>query len=222
MHPATAAGIGDTSGGLPGISGGGDSDSTAKTPSIYTSLPRFHITVSGATIPQGTDVFSQPRIFVLQSSRDERGTWRKLYKNDYGMTQPPVAVGKDGKPLVKVKESDSYDEELAPVQDPVSKLAMSLNQQNRLEIDPGWCYGRQGPLYLVACAVNSTLYEGLFTRFKAGQQAAPPPFNDRCVAVSGRCAHACQPDQTPMANCTAAPRVQFRIAFECFHHSLLE
>ena len=166
-------------------------------------MPRFHITVTGATIPEGTDVFSQPRIFVLQSSRDQRGTWRKLYKNDYGMTQPPIVVGKDGKPLVKEKESDSYDEELAPVQDPVSKHAMSLNQQNRLEVEPGWCYGRQGPLYLVACAVNSTLYEGGFTNFKAGQQAAPPPFNDRCVAVSGRCAHACQPDQTPMANCTA-------------------
>lgn len=196
-------GIGGSDGGLPGVIGGDSDSSTAKTPTIYTSLPRFHITVTGATIPEGTDVFSQPRIFVLQSSRDQRGTWRKLYKNDYGMTQPPIVVGKDGKPLVKEKESDSYDEELAPVQDPVSKHAMSLNQQNRLEVDPGWCYGRQGPLYLVTCAVNSTLYEGGFTNFKAGQQAAPPPFNDRCVAVSGRCAHACQPDQTPMANCTA-------------------
>ena len=36
-----------------------------------------------------------------------------------------------------------------------------------------------------------------------GQQAAPPPFNDRCVAVTGRCAYACQAEQTPMANCTA-------------------
>ncbi len=64
-----------------------------------------------------------------------------------------------------------YDEEALPVQDPASKHAMKLAQQNRLEIDPGWCYGRQGPLYLVACAVNSTLYEGTFNRFKAGQQA---------------------------------------------------
>ena len=61
---------------------------------------------------------------------------------------------------------------------------------------------RQGPLYLVACAVNSTLYEGSFARFEAGQQAAPPPFNDRCVAVSGRCAFACQSEQRTMANCT--------------------
>mmetsp|Transcript_37158 Transcript_37158/g.85865 ORF Transcript_37158/g.85865 Transcript_37158/m.85865 type:complete len:1482 (+) Transcript_37158:59-4504(+) len=191
-------------GGLPGIAGigGTSTDSAAKTPTIYTSLPRFHVSVSGASIPPGTDVFSQPRVFILQSSRDERGVWKKLYKHDYGLTEPPVAVDADGKPLVK-KDTSEYDEELAPVQDPVSKHAMSLNQQNRLEVEPGWCYGRQGPLYLVACAVNSTLYEGGFTRFEAGQQAAPPPFNDRCVAVSGRCAHACQPDQTPMANCTA-------------------
>ena len=64
-----------------------------------------------------------------------------------------------------------YDEEVLPVQDPASKHGMKLAQQNRLEIEPGWCYGRQGPLYLVACAVNSTLYEGTFNRFTAGQQA---------------------------------------------------
>ena len=69
------------------------------------------------------------------------------------------------------QRSEMYDEEAFPVQDPASKHAMKLTQQNRLEIDPGWCYGRQGPLYLVACAVNSTLYEGTFNRFKAGQQA---------------------------------------------------
>ena len=34
--------------------------------------------------------------------------------------------------------------EVPPVQDPVSAHAMTLNEQNRLEIDPGWCYGRQG------------------------------------------------------------------------------
>jgi hypothetical protein len=58
------------------------------------------------------------------------------------MTQPPEAVGKDNKPLVK-EDPDSYDEELAPVTDAASAHAMNLNQQNRLEIDPGWCYGRQ-------------------------------------------------------------------------------
>eukprot|EP00438_Fugacium_kawagutii_P018672 Skav210103 [mRNA] locus=scaffold1510:509058:513614:- [translate_table: standard] len=192
--------------GIPGISGGGlfgpeSSSSSDQGPMIYTSLPRFHVTVSDASAPSGTDVFSQPRVFILQSSRESEGKWTKLYKHDYGQTQPPVAVGKDGKPLVK-EDPNSYDEELAPVQDPASAHAMNLNQQNRLEIDPGWCYGRQGPLYLVACAVNSTLYEGSFARFEAGQQAAPPPFNDRCVAVSGRCAYACQAEQRPMANCT--------------------
>ena len=192
--------------GMPGIPGLGPigtetSAAAGQGPMIYTSLPRFHVTVSGSSAPDGTDVFSQPRVFILQSSRENRGKWTKLYKHNYGMTNPPVAVGKDNKPLVK-KDDDSYDEEMEPVQDPASAHAMNLNQQNRLEIDPGWCYGRQGPLYLVACAVNSTLYEGSFSRFEAGQQAAPPPFNDRCVAVSGRCAFACQSEQRPMANCT--------------------
>jgi len=174
----------------------------AKGPMIYTSLPRFRVSVSGSPPPAGTDVFSQPRVFVLQSSRAKRGMWRKLYKDNYGKLDPPTPVDAAGKPLVKKPESEMYDEEAFPVQDPASKHAMKLTQQNRLEIDPGWCYGRQGPLYLVACAVNSTLYEGTFNRFKAGQQAAPPPFNDRCVAVSGRCAYACQNEQRPMTNCT--------------------
>ena len=34
----------------------------------------------------------------------------------------------------------------------------------RLTIDPKWCYGKQGPLYLVACAVNGSVY-----RHKAGK-----------------------------------------------------
>lgn len=29
-----------------------------------------------------------------------------------------------------------------------TKHAMKLNQQNRLEVDPGWCFGRQGPMHL--------------------------------------------------------------------------
>ena len=66
----------------------------------------------------------------------------------------------------------------------------------------------------MACAVNASLYEDPnfenFTQgvtsaiqgcecsqtFKTGsfegQRVAPPPFNDRCVAVSGRCGGACQ------------------------------
>eukprot|EP00913_Durusdinium_trenchii_P023826 g22376.t1 len=113
----------------------------------------------------------------------------------------------DMRRLQGIGGSEYYNEEVVPLVDPASKHAMKLTQQNRLEIDPGWCYGRQGPMYLVACAVNSTLYEGTFERFKPGQQAppwlaAPPPFNDRCVAVGGRCAFACQGEQRPMANCS--------------------
>lgn len=42
-------------------------------------------------------------------------------------------------------------------------------------------------------------------------QAAPPPFNDRCVAVSGRCAYACQNEQRPMTNCTEAQEANEKI-----------
>ena len=46
---------------------------TGPKPRIYTSLPRFRVSVSGSPPPAGTDVFSQPRVFVLQSSRAKRG-----------------------------------------------------------------------------------------------------------------------------------------------------
>lgn len=42
-----------------------------------------------------------------------------------------------------LRTNDYYDEEIPPLQDPASKHGMKLAQQNRLEIDPGWCYGRQ-------------------------------------------------------------------------------
>ena len=28
----------------------------------------------------------------------------------------------------------------------------------RLTMEPKWCFGKQGPLYLVACAVNGSIY----------------------------------------------------------------
>jgi len=214
-------------GGIPGLFGGddgtGDSASSAssatsglggvfgttqtdgekeKVPVVYSSLPRVRVSLSNVTMPWGTEVFSQPRIFMLESSRAKSRKWHKVYKDNYGKLEPPVPVGEDNKPLIKEEESNSWEEEVLPVMDPATQHAMKLNQQNRLELDPGWCFGRQGPMYLVACAVNSTLYEGSFDRFKPGQQAAPPPFNDRCVAVSGRCAYACQSEQRAMTNCT--------------------
>ena len=146
--PAGIPGIGD----IPGLGPDSSGSAAGKGPMIYTSLPRFHVTVSGAGAPAGTDVFSQPRVFILQSSRDNRGKWTKLYKHNYGMTQPPEAVGKDNKPLVK-EDPDSYDEELAPVTDPASAHAMNLNQQNRLEINPGWCYGRQARGFVLSISM---------------------------------------------------------------------
>lgn len=79
---------------------------------------------------------------------------------------------------------------------------MILRQPSRIDMQPDWCFGPQGPLYLVACAVNSTLYESKgFENFTAGQKVAPPPFNDRCVAVSGRCGAACQGGSLDLPRC---------------------
>eukprot|EP00930_Biecheleria_cincta_P037271 TRINITY_DN2555_c0_g2_i1.p1 TRINITY_DN2555_c0_g2~~TRINITY_DN2555_c0_g2_i1.p1 ORF type:complete len:1490 (-),score=222.50 TRINITY_DN2555_c0_g2_i1:190-4461(-) len=166
---------------------------------IYTSLPRFKVLASGISLPGGTDVFSQPRTYLLTSSMSTRGTWQKLYQTNLGKTKLPVPLDSRGKPVLKTWD----DQEAVPVTDPLSSHAMNLQAQNKLDIEPGWCFGMQGPLYLVACAVNSTLYDSGFDRFTAGQMAAPPPFNDRCIAVSGRCGHACSADQPAMANCTA-------------------
>lgn len=42
----------------------------------------------------------------------------------------------------------------------LSLAAASLieSQSDRLTMDPHWCYGKQGPLYLVACAINGSVY----------------------------------------------------------------
>eukprot|EP00931_Biecheleriopsis_adriatica_P087894 TRINITY_DN622_c0_g1_i3.p1 TRINITY_DN622_c0_g1~~TRINITY_DN622_c0_g1_i3.p1 ORF type:complete len:1537 (-),score=270.87 TRINITY_DN622_c0_g1_i3:83-4609(-) len=198
--PAGIPGI-EAPAGIAGISGGTTAMAGKGGATIYTSLPRFRVTVSGTSLPEGTDVFSQPRTFILSSSMQTKGTWQKLYLDTVGKTKPPVPLNSHNKPVVQ--DTQDSESESLPVFDPVSKHAMSLNQQNRLEIEPGWCFGMQGPLYMVACAINSTTYSGDFEQFKAGQQAAPPPFNDRCMALSGRCGHACQPEQPSMPNCTA-------------------
>jgi hypothetical protein len=74
---------------------------------------------------------------------------------------------------------------------------MTAVQDNVINIQPDKCYGKPGPLYMVACAVNASNYASFSHakwkgHFKIGQSVAPPPFNDRCVAVSGQCGLACQ------------------------------
>jgi len=85
---------------------------------------------------------------------------------------------------------------------------MEFYQRNRVSLQPSWCFGERGPLYLVACAANESTFAGGFS-LGEGQEIAPPPFNDRCLAVSGRCAYACMEQQTPgIKYCDASGRIQ--------------
>ena len=44
----------------------------------------------------------------------------------------------------------------------------------RLTIDPDWCFGKQGPLYLVACAVNGSVYRKQARGHTSGHCRAHP------------------------------------------------
>lgn len=174
-------------------------DEEASPQRIYTSLPQMKVTLQGVESPKGSEIFNQPRVVMLRSSVKETGVWKKLYMKDTGKFELPVAVDAPTK-----SPDDMMDEEGSTVFDAFTKQAMILRQPSRIDIAPSWCYGPQGPLYLVACAVNSTLYESTdFANFTAGQKVAPPPFNDRCVAVSGRCGSACDDGVVDMHRCTA-------------------
>ncbi|CAE8733144.1 unnamed protein product, partial [Polarella glacialis] len=108
--------------------------------------PKFKVKVDGVDVPTGTDVFAEPRTIILTTSVDSK-TWSKLYMEPTVKTPPPVPLDSVGKPLVK--PDPDIDPEMRPMEDAVSKHAMRLNQQNTLTMDPSWCFGEQGPLYLV-------------------------------------------------------------------------
>ncbi|CAJ1428447.1 unnamed protein product, partial [Effrenium voratum] len=132
------------------------------------------------------------------------GKWQHLYKT-YVKTRPPEPVDAAGDPIDQAEAEEEFDDEqIGPTIGDFTRYRMHFQEQNRLTLDPTWCFGKQGPLYLVACAVNGSMYRDQdFKGFVAGQKAAPPPFNDRCLEVSGRCAHACLVDQPPMSNCSS-------------------
>lgn len=75
---------------------------------------------------------------------------------------------------------------------------METFRDNTLDLTPSKCYTKAGPLYMVACAVNRSNYDQKQPQAQwageltIGQTVAPPPFNDRCIAIAGRCGQACQ------------------------------
>ncbi|CAE7394562.1 unnamed protein product [Symbiodinium sp. CCMP2592] len=201
---------GDVPAGLPGGSGLPSDGEDAKSSYIYTSLPKLEVSVTGLGPPDDDNILSQPGVVIFESSETTPNSWQPLYREAYIKTRPPIAVDPSGQPITgPVDEDEEEDyEEKGPQQGAFSRHRMHLSQGNRLTMEPKWCFGKQGPLYLVACAVNGSIYgEQGFKGFTAGQKAAPPPFNDRCLEVSGRCAHACMSHQEPMANCSADGRI---------------
>jgi len=170
---------------------------------IYRSLPRMSVSLREAEVPDGTDVLTTPRVFVLSAASLD-GPWKKLYAE-----KDPSEPDDTELPTPILPKSEDDDEEDNPrddedaIMDPDIKHSMTISNLNELEMHPTSCYGRRGPLYIVACAVNVSTYTdgGKFKRFMPGQEVAPPPFNDRCLAVTGRCGQACMHDQQPMMYC---------------------
>jgi len=79
---------------------------------------------------------------------------------------------------------------------------MQFRDMNKVTLKPDKCFAQRGPLYLVACAVNTSMYHDKF-ELELGQTVGPPPFNDRCIAVAGRCSYACMDQSSPgLEHCT--------------------
>mmetsp|Transcript_38162 Transcript_38162/g.106258 ORF Transcript_38162/g.106258 Transcript_38162/m.106258 type:complete len:1435 (-) Transcript_38162:178-4482(-) len=146
----------------------------------YLSLPQMQVKMYDSKVPGGTDLFNAPRSIVFAST-SLNGTWKRLYS---GKAIDTVPIGSEI-PKDKIRSEGDM------------QIAMHVEHTNSLYLNSESCFGKRGPLYLVACAVNGSIYDdasgwrGKTQRFSPGQQVAPPPFNDRCVAVAGRCGHAC-------------------------------
>lgn len=85
---------------------------------IYTSLPRFQVTLSNVTSPAGVNVFSSPYSFILTSSVSTKGQWTKLYMTTQGQVAAPVPLDSHGKPIAVGDD----DEDSRPVEDNGSSL----------------------------------------------------------------------------------------------------
>jgi len=180
----------------------------------YDSLPRMEVTLRSVADDDGTllNANAAPRAYIFTTGIDVsgigpagmwNGTWKRLYDPSVydSVTHPkpkPLAV-------VEIEQAELESGETASVQallDDADWNLMEFRDMNKVTLSPSQCFGRRGPLYVVACAVNASLYGDLF-ELQLGQTVAPPPFNDRCLAVAGRCAYACgEASGEPMLYCT--------------------
>lgn len=181
-----------------------NADDMEQNQEIYRSLPRMSVKLSGTQVPDGIDVLTTPRVFMLSAS-SLQGPWAHLYV-EADLTNPDAPALP--KPVLadKATLTDAADDSDAVIiEDPDMKHSMQISNLNELEIHPQSCYGRRGPMYVVACAINVSAYtdSSKFKSFKLGQEVAPPPFNDRCLAVAGRCGQACVHNADPIPHCDA-------------------
>ncbi|CAK0846600.1 unnamed protein product [Prorocentrum cordatum] len=181
----------------------------------YDSLPRMEVLLKDAAINDAT-ADAAPRAYILTSPMNIdgagpagmlNGTWTKLYDPITHPEPLPVSVA-EAQWAEEPEVSGDETTTLPPTVDDVGRHKMHFFQKNKLSLKPSRCFGQSGPLYLVACAVNESTYRDSFEMIH-GQTVAPPPFNDRCIAVTGRCAHACMDTDQPLEHCTADGFIKF-------------
>jgi hypothetical protein len=167
---------------------------------MYNSLPSMEIVLSeanpkrfGSAANDRNGDLVKPYAYVFTSTLSDispgpagmhEGKWERLYDLDMTPGPEPADAPRRENPL-STTPIPIYDAE---------RSTMQLRQGNKLRIEPSGCIGKPGPLYVAVCAVNSSTHADKF-EFVPGQRVPPPPFNDRCLAVSGRCAYACGADR---------------------------
>lgn len=168
----------------------------------YDSLPPMELELKSAPVDTSVPGTVDPQAFVFTSSLDldgdgpagmKSGMWQKLY--DHNIFPGPSRTDEIAAEVDEITASPTrfLDSD---------QNAMRYSEKNKVNMEPSWCFGRRGPLYLVACALNMSTYDAEF-EFKPGQEVAGPPFNDRCLTVTGRCGHACTEREAPMQYCDA-------------------
>ncbi|CAK0860766.1 unnamed protein product [Prorocentrum cordatum] len=198
-------------------------DNSEATHFDYDSLPRMQINLRGAADVSGwlPGADAVPRAYVFTSGVDVNsagpagmigGSWKRLYENPSvydGIANPApdllaLVEGTD-------EAADDEDTTASPTVRDSTWNTMQFWDMNKVTLKPDKCFAARGPLYLVACAVNSSMYGGDGFELELAQTVAPPPFNDRCLAVTGRCAYACAHlDQAaPLEHCLPDGTIDF-------------
>lgn len=196
----------------------------------YQSFPRL-----GVRIDLDTDVLLNvtPHVYILQTGlvepcalgsdfcelpvnstdEPEEVLWVKMYESvitDQTSLDWPIKFTED----MELEVVESSDEEKVSL---ISNNMMSHVEMNEVNLEVSDCMGDMGKFFLVACVVNSTTYDddGNLFEFVHGQPIRGPPFNDRCLAVTGVCGYACSNRYTTTdsselgVNCSADGTIPF-------------